>query len=30
MTPAELDAWAHKVVILFLEGYRGLSGFSSP
>jgi TetR/AcrR family transcriptional repressor of mexJK operon len=30
MTPAELDAWAHKVVILFLEGYKGLSGFSSP
>jgi TetR/AcrR family transcriptional regulator, mexJK operon transcriptional repressor len=25
MTPAELDAWAHKVVILFLEGYQGLS-----
>jgi len=30
MTPAELDAWAHKVVILFLDGYKGLSGFSSP
>jgi TetR/AcrR family transcriptional regulator, mexJK operon transcriptional repressor len=30
MTPAELDAWAHKVVILFLEGYQGLSGLSSP
>jgi TetR/AcrR family transcriptional repressor of mexJK operon len=29
MTPAELDAWAHKVVILFLEGYKGLSGVSS-
>jgi TetR/AcrR family transcriptional repressor of mexJK operon len=24
MTTAELDAWAHKVVILFLEGYEGL------
>jgi TetR/AcrR family transcriptional repressor of mexJK operon len=24
MTAAELDAWAHKVVILFLEGYQGL------
>jgi TetR/AcrR family transcriptional repressor of mexJK operon len=24
MTAAELDAWAHKVVILFLEGYKGL------
>jgi TetR/AcrR family transcriptional regulator, mexJK operon transcriptional repressor len=24
MTAAELDAWAQKVVILFLEGYRGL------
>jgi TetR/AcrR family transcriptional regulator, mexJK operon transcriptional repressor len=25
MTPAELSAWARKVVTLFLEGYRGLS-----
>jgi TetR/AcrR family transcriptional regulator, mexJK operon transcriptional repressor len=25
MTSSELDAWAHKVVILFLEGYKGLS-----
>jgi hypothetical protein len=25
MTPVELDAWAHKVVILFLKGYKGLS-----
>jgi TetR/AcrR family transcriptional repressor of mexJK operon len=25
MTPAELDAWTRKVVILFLEGYQGLS-----
>jgi TetR/AcrR family transcriptional repressor of mexJK operon len=25
MTPAELDAWARKVVILFLQGYQGLS-----
>jgi TetR/AcrR family transcriptional regulator, mexJK operon transcriptional repressor len=24
MTSAELDAWAHKVVLLFLEGYKGL------
>jgi TetR/AcrR family transcriptional regulator, mexJK operon transcriptional repressor len=24
MTAAELDAWAHKVVILFLEGYQGV------
>jgi len=24
MTTAELDAWAHKVVILFLKGYEGL------
>jgi TetR/AcrR family transcriptional regulator, mexJK operon transcriptional repressor len=24
MTSAELDAWAHKVVMLFLQGYRGL------
>jgi TetR/AcrR family transcriptional regulator, mexJK operon transcriptional repressor len=24
MTAAELDAWAHKVVTLFLEGYAGL------
>jgi TetR/AcrR family transcriptional regulator, mexJK operon transcriptional repressor len=24
MTAVELDAWAHKVVILFLEGYKGL------
>jgi hypothetical protein len=24
MGAAELDAWAHKVVILFLEGYKGL------
>jgi TetR/AcrR family transcriptional regulator, mexJK operon transcriptional repressor len=24
MTAPELDAWAHKVVILFLEGYKGL------
>ena len=24
MTAAELDAWAHKVVTLFLEGYEGL------
>jgi TetR/AcrR family transcriptional repressor of mexJK operon len=30
MTLAELDAWAHKVVILFLDGYKGLSGVSSP
>jgi TetR/AcrR family transcriptional regulator, mexJK operon transcriptional repressor len=30
MTAAELDAWTHKVVILFLEGYKGLSGLSSP
>jgi hypothetical protein len=24
MTAAELDVWAHKVVILFVEGYTGL------
>ena len=24
MTAAELDVWAHKVVILFLQGYKGL------
>jgi len=24
MTAAELDVWAHKVVILFLDGYQGL------
>ena len=26
MTDAELDAWARKVVVLFLEGYEGLAG----
>jgi TetR/AcrR family transcriptional repressor of mexJK operon len=26
MTAAELDAWANAVVVLFLDGYRGLRG----